>query len=198
VGKVMVGVIMFFGYMRCLPHILIIKTHRKGGVIKLDIKHWLAVQNKSLPLIKGFVHLMVSYPEFRNLFYYRIGGYATFIHFLYRKKPSLYLSTSQIGSGLYIQHGDASIIAAKSIGKNCWINQGVTVGYTKSGKTPFIGDRVTINAGAKVLGGIRIGNDVVIGANAVVVKDVPDNCTVVGVPAYIVKRDGIKVREELK
>jgi serine acetyltransferase len=62
---------------------------------------------------------------------------------------------------------------------------------------PVIGSNVAIYAGAKVLGNITIGDNVNIGANAVVVKDVPDNCTVVSVPAYIVKRNGIKVREEL-
>jgi serine O-acetyltransferase len=123
--------------------------------------------------------------------------YATFINFLCRKKSSLYLSTRQIGSGLYIQHGDSSIIAAKKIGGNCWINQGVTIGYTSKGESPEIGNQVTINAGAKVLGPIKVGNNVVIGANAVVVKNVPDNCTVVGVPAYIIKRNGNKVRENL-
>jgi serine O-acetyltransferase len=60
-----------------------------------------------------------------------------------------------------------------------------------------IGDNVRIGAGAKVLGGITLGDNVSVGANAVVVKDVPPNCVVVGVPAYIVKRDGKRVRESL-
>lgn len=64
------------------------------------------------------------------------------------------------------------------VGKNAVIWQQVTIG-SSGGGTPWIGDNCQIGAGAKVLGGIRIGNNVTIGANAVVTKDVPDNCTVV-------------------
>lgn len=188
---------LFLGYFRCFPHILIFRYHQNNDLIALDIKRWLFVLNKDFKLVKGFVFLMVSYQEFRNLYYKRIGIYATFVNFLCRKKSGLYLSTPQIGPGLYIQHGDASIIAAKIIGENCWINQQVTVGYTQVGKAPVIGNYVTINAGAKVLGDISIGDNVIIGANAVVTKNVPSNCTVVGVPAYIIKQDGKKVKQSL-
>lgn len=163
----------------------------------LDIERWLSVLDRKLQPVSGFAFLMLHYPEFRNLFYYRIGGFAPIINLLCRKKAGLYLSTRKIGAGLFIQHGDATIVAAKQIGVNCWINQCVTIGYATRQGAPTIGDQVTINAGAKVLGDIKIGNNVVIGANAVVVKNVPDNCTVVGVPAYIIKRDGRKVREDL-
>lgn len=82
------------------------------------------------------------------------------------------------------------------MGKDCVIYQQVTIGYNYIGK-PTIGDNVEISAGVKIIGDITIGNNVKIGANAVVVKNVPDNCTVVGVPAYIVKRNGIRTKEEL-
>ena len=110
---------------------------------------------------------------------------------------SLYILTNDIGPGLFIQYGFATVIAAKSIGRNCWINQQVTVGYTTSTDTPVIGDHVTINAGAKIIGNLKMGDHSIAGANAVVVKDVPNNCTVVGVPAYIIKRDGVKVKENI-
>lgn len=73
------------------------------------------------------------------------------------------------------------------MGKNCTIFQQTTIGATEKG-TPTLGDNVTIYCGAKVLGNISIGNNVVIGANAVVVKDVPDNVVVAGVPAKIIRR----------
>jgi serine O-acetyltransferase len=110
---------------------------------------------------------------------------------------TLFINCQDIGAGFYIQHGFSTIITAKSIGKDCWINQQVTVGYNGKNNFPTIGDNVVIRAGAKVVGKITIGNNVKIGANAVVVKDVPENCTVVGVPAYIVKKNGIKTKEEL-
>jgi serine O-acetyltransferase len=106
---------------------------------------------------------------------------------------TLFISTKDIGEGLFIQHGFATIIAAKSVGKNCWINQQVTIGFSNVTDCPVIGDNVTINAGAKIIGKVTMGNNSTAGANAVVVKDVPENCTVVGVPAYIVRRNGIKV-----
>lgn len=110
---------------------------------------------------------------------------------------TLFITTDSIGEGLFIQHGFATVIAARSIGKNCWINQQVTIGFSNESDCPVLKDNVTVNAGAKVIGGITIGNNSQIGANAVVVKNVPDNCVVVGIPAYIIKRNGVKVREEL-
>lgn len=87
---------------------------------------------------------------------------------------------------MYIQHGFATIVTAESIGNNVWINQQVTIGYNGA-SAPMIGDNVVIYAGAKIIGGVHIGNNVTVGANAVVTKDIPDNCVVAGVPARIIK-----------
>lgn len=98
---------------------------------------------------------------------------------------------------VYIQHGYGTIISAKSIGTDCWINQLVTIGHSNVGKNPIIGNNVQIGTGAIVIGDITIGNNVLIGAGSVVVKSVPDNCTVVGNPARIIKKNGIKLNEIL-
>ena len=140
---------------------------------------------------------MTFYPEYRSLFYYRLGVVGRRISFLCRPMPTLYINTKQIGPGLFIQHGFSTIISARKIGKNCWINQQVTIGYSNATDCPTIGDNVVINAGAKVIGDVKIGDNSIVGANAVVVKNVPENCTVVGVPAYIVRRNGIKTSEPL-
>lgn len=95
-------------------------------------------------------------------------------------------SGGDIAGGLYIAHPVGTVVVGK-IGKNCSIIASVTIGMRNDGKFPDIGDNVFIGAGARVLGGIHIGNDVVIGANAVVIKDVPDGATVVGIPARITK-----------
>jgi len=89
------------------------------------------------------------------------------------------------------------VIIMADIGENCWINQQVTIGYKDKTGRPNIGNNVRITAGAKVFGNIDIGDNVVIGANAVVTKNVPPNCVVVGIPAYIIKKDGERVRQEL-
>ncbi len=116
----------------------------------------------------------------------------------YKEHPMLIIRKScTIGRGAFIQHGFGSVING-TIGDNCWINQQVTIGFNAdSGCRPILGNNVRIAAGAKVLGGITVHDNVIIGANAVVVKDVLPNCVVVGVPAYIVRRNGVRVNEKL-
>jgi serine O-acetyltransferase len=190
-------IILVISSIRLIPHLAILALHKNNQTIKYEIARWLLLNRTSAGTYWGFIHLMTFYPEFRNLFYYRIGPFKHFINFLCPKMNTLFINTADIQPGLFIQHGFATIIAAKSVGRDCWINQQVTIGFSNENDAPDIGNNVSINAGAKVIGGITIGNNSTIGANAVVVKNVPDNCTVVGVPASIIKRDGIKVRENL-
>lgn len=98
---------------------------------------------------------------------------------------------TKVGRRLMIEHFGCIIISGDTvIGDDVVIRQGVTIGLRTTGQrgAPVIGDRVDIGAGAKILGNIRIGNDAVIGANAVVLCDVPDGCLAVGVPAVIKTR----------
>lgn len=99
-------------------------------------------------------------------------------------------ASCKIGEGTKFGYGGIGIVihARTIIGKNCLIGQGVTIGG-KDGwyEVPVIGDNVHINGGAKIIGPIRIGNNVEIGANCVVVKDVPSNCVVAGIPARILR-----------
>ncbi|MFC1237551.1 serine O-acetyltransferase [Vibrio sp. F74] len=98
----------------------------------------------------------------------------------------------KIESGLFFPHTVGSVIGARKIGCNCTIFQGVTIGAKEldfsnsKEKRPSIGDDVIIGAGAKILGNIHIGNNVTIGANSVVTKSIPDDCTVVGNPSRII------------
>lgn len=95
---------------------------------------------------------------------------------------------TDIGEGLVIFHYNCIVVnEGAKIGKNFTLRHGVTVGDV-NGKTPVIGDNVTVGAGAKIIGGIKVGNNVIVGANTVVNKDVPDNCVVAGIPAKIIKR----------
>ncbi|WP_374602228.1 serine O-acetyltransferase [Arenimonas sp.] len=137
--------------------------------------------------------------EFRSVFFYRVGSERTasrILHRLYPPLPSLHLGMRSCGPGLYIEHGFATIVTDVAMGKNCWINQQVTIGTTDKG-SPTIGDNVRVCAGAIVVGPVSIGNGVTVGAGAVVAKSVPDDCVVVGNPAYILKRNGLRVNEKL-
>ena len=95
--------------------------------------------------------------------------------------------TPHYGHSLFIQHGFATIIYAKSIGHHFFVNQQVTIGFGGDGN-PTIGNNVSVRAGAKIIGNVTIGDDVIIGANAVVIKDVPSHSVVVGVPGRIIKK----------
>mgnify|MGYP001611871808 CR=1 FL=1 len=108
---------------------------------------------------------------------------------------------AEIGEGLFIDHGMGVVIGETSVvGKNVTLYQGVTLGGTgkeKGKRHPNIADNVVIGTGAKILGNITIGENSYIGANAVVVKDVPPDSTVVGVPGRITKQDGKKMETTL-
>jgi serine O-acetyltransferase len=104
---------------------------------------------------------------------------------------------AEIGEGLFIDHGMGVVIGETTVvGNNVTLYQGVTLGGTgkeKGKRHPNIGDNVVIGTGAKILGNITIGANSYIGANAVVLKDVPPNATVVGVPGRITKQEGRKI-----
>ena len=151
-----------------------------------DLKQWTRWQH--LPCnLWGFSYLMGSMPEFRSVFYKRARLLGILSRWWLPGKTNLEISTNEIGGGLIIQHGFSTIISAEKIGRNCKVYQQVTIGYSHELRAPVIGDNVEVCCGAKVIGGITIGDNVLIGANAVVVKDVPSNSVVAGVPARIIK-----------
>ena len=104
-----------------------------------------------------------------------------------------------IGKNFFIDHGSGVVIGETTeIGDNCTVYQGVTLGGTgkETGKRhPTLGNNVMVGAGARVLGPFKVGDNSKIAANAVVLSEVPPNCTAVGVPARIVRRDGVRVND---
>lgn len=170
-----------------IPDILIVFDAK----LDMDLKRWKEIHEMQCSDREAMAQLLWYYKEFRNLVIYRQNAYPLrrrVFSLFYPPLESLFLDTPQIGGGLYIQHGFATMVAAKSIGENCWINQQVTIGYNGQGEPPIIGDWVMITCGAKVLGDIQIGNHVTVAANAVVINSVQDNCTVGGVPAKVIKQ----------
>ena len=159
------------------------------------------------PAARNWLEVLVCYPGLQALFFHR------FAHLLYKVGipffPRLISHLArfftgveihpgaQIGRGVFIDHGMGVVIGETAIiGDYSLIYQGVTLGGTgkETGKRhPSLGENVVVGGGAKVLGNIQIGNNVRIGAGSVVLRDVPSNCTVVGIPGRVVYRSGVKV-----
>ncbi|MDP8253504.1 MAG: serine O-acetyltransferase EpsC [Candidatus Kaelpia aquatica] len=159
------------------------------------------------PAARSSIAIIILYPGLHALIVHRLSHYlygfkVPFIPRLISQLARLLTGIeihpgAEIDDGLFIDHGMGVVIGETSmIGKNVTLYQGVTLGGTgkeRGKRHPTIGDNVVIGSGAKVLGNIRIGDNVQIGSNAVVIKDVPDDSTVVGVPGRMVKREGIKM-----
>lgn len=159
------------------------------------------------PAARSFLEVLLTYSGLHALVFHKISSFL-----LKARIPLLPRWVSQlgrfftgieihpgakIGNGFFIDHGMGVVIGETTIiGDNVTIYQGVTLGGTgkeKGKRHPTIGNNVVIGAGAKVLGNIEIGDNSYIGSNAVVIKDVPANSTVVGVPGRITKQDGKKI-----
>lgn len=156
--------------------------------------------SKKDPAARNVLEVILLYQGFHILVLYRIS------HFLYKHKCFLLARIisqigrfltgieihpgAKIGRRLFIDHGMGIVIGETStIGNNCTIYHGVTLGGTgkeKYKRHPDIGNNVVIGCGAKVLGPIKIGDNVKIGANAVVLNNVEDNATIVGIPGKVV------------
>lgn len=180
-----------------VSHLICYSFTKSRKMIDADAERHSFVVKKTDKKILRVAYLLIFQKEFRNLFYYRLGRWSVFLRYL-PKRSTLYINVpyGKIGGGLVIQHGFSTIITAESIGKNCWINQQVTIGYNDSktygyGK-PVIGDYVRISAGAKVIGPIKIGNNSTVGCNAVISKSLPENTVVVPSPMRIIREDGAK------
>jgi serine O-acetyltransferase len=155
----------------------------------------------------GPIQLLATWPGIQALLAYRVAhalqqagvpALPRVIAFAARAATGIEIHPAAcIGQGLFIDHGSGVVIGeTASIGNDVTLYQGVTLGGTgfSTGKRhPTVEDNVTIGSGAKLLGPITIGHGAKIGANSVVVSDVPENATVVGVPGHPVRVDGKRV-----
>jgi len=159
------------------------------------------------PAARGFLEVLLLYQGLHAVINYRIAHFFYKIKFYFLARLLSEIGrhftgieihpAALIGKGLFIDHGMGVVIGETAIiGDNVTLYQGVTLGGTgkeKGKRHPTIGNNVVIGTGAKVLGNITLGDNSYVGANAVVIKDVPPNSTVVGVPGRITKQDGKKM-----
>lgn len=163
------------------------------------------------PAARSYLEVILTYSGLHAIWFHRIA------HWLYKKKLFFFARAlsqfsrfltgieihpgAKIGRRLFIDHGMGVVIGETcEIGNNVTIYQGVTLGGTgkeKGKRHPTLKDNVLVATGAKVLGSITIGENSKIGAGSVVLKDVPPNATVVGIPGRVVVQDGVKIKKDL-
>ena len=169
----------------------------------------LAIIRERDPAARGPLEILLCYPGFQAVTLHRLS------HRLWHSKLPLKLAArllsqvgrgltgieihpgARIGAGVFIDHGMGVVIGETAeVGDRCLLYQGVTLGGTgkESGKRhPTLANNVVIGAGAKVLGAIEVGANTRVGAGSVVVRNVEDNCTVVGIPGRVIHQSGVRI-----
>ena len=159
------------------------------------------------PAARNWLEVLFCYPGLQAIILYRFAHWLDKLNILFLPRLISHFArfftgieihpAAQIGVGVFIDHGMGVVIGETAkIGDYSLIYQGVTLGGTGKGsgkRHPTIGKNVVIGAGAKVLGNLNIGDNVRIGAGSVLLRDVPSDCTVVGIPGKIVYQSGVRV-----
>lgn len=165
------------------------------------------------PAARNRINVILNYPGVHAVFFFRINHFLWNIHL---KILARFLSQiarfftgieihpgATIGKRFFIDHGMGVVIGETTIiGDDCILYQGVTLGGVGTGehkvkRHPTLQNNVMIFAGAKIIGDVTVGENSIVGASSVVLKDVPPNCTVIGIPGRIVKENGQRVDEKL-
>lgn len=165
------------------------------------------------PAARNRFNVILNYPGVHAMFFHRINHFLWNIHLKilarFLSQVARFLTGieihpgAQIGKRFFVDHGMGVVIGETTIiGDDCILYQGVTLGGVGTGeykvkRHPTLKNNVMISAGAKIIGDVTIGDNSIVGASSVVLKDVPPNCTVVGVPGRIVKENGVRVDKEL-
>jgi serine O-acetyltransferase len=174
------------------------------SLVKADLFRYTGKVNLSV----FFIQMMIN-PGFKYTFWMRTCNYLSRHRFLkilffipsrlvldhYQYKYGISISyRTVIGSGIYISHFGGIVINSNAVlGKNCNLSHEVTIGQANRGRKkgcPILGDNIFIGPGAKIIGNVRIGNNVAIGSNCVVTKDIEDNAVVVGIPGQVISDQG--------
>lgn len=171
------------------PHFLIYELGGAKKTICCDLKRYRNQVTLNLPVIVFLLFLLHNNRYFRTIFYHRIGPIAAMLLGWYRPGDRYFLisTTTKIGEGFLCAHPYSTIINAESIGKNFSCLHCTTFGYGSNNSRPIVGDNVSFGASVTVIGGVHIGNNVIIGAGSVVVKDIPDNCVAAGNPCKVIR-----------
>lgn len=189
----MLRIKLCFAYIFLIVHIVAYKRSNSKDLIDMDVDYWCRrknIQYKSKTI--RLIYLLKFCPQFRNLFYFRCRSIWNIIQRMCPKDPTIIIADDMneiCGGGIYFEHAGCTHIACRSMGIGCTFRQLTTIGV-KSEKRheekPIIGNHVDFGANCTCIGAITIGDNAVIGAGAVVVKDVPKRGIVAGNPARVI------------
>ena len=182
-----------------MPHLMyyLFADGKTKKLIEEDVDE----MNRRCKINENLAFFLIFKKPYRNMFYSRVGKRSgRVLSFCLPSYENFTISCNSIGGAAFVlNHPYATIINAKSIGRNFTICQLTTIGNKVHGRNdlvPVIGNNVSLGANVNIMGDIKIGNNVIVGAGSVVVKDVPDNCVVGGIPAKILKyRESVEKKD---
>lgn len=178
-------------YLIAIPHLL--TYYLLTNEVKKDILEDIKEMNRRNGMKKGLAYYLVHQKPYRNLYYYRIKSFSKVLKYILPPYVHFYITNNveKIGGGAYVlNHPYGTIINCKEIGTYFTVCQLTTIGNGLHGRNdlvPTIGNHVSLGANVNIIGKVTIGDNVIVGAGSVVVKDVPENSVAVGNPARIIK-----------
>lgn len=185
------NIIFHINWLRYLPVYWVAKLCPTHDIINQERDQWIVrVLNRQdgKQTLRDSLYLL-TLPEYRTTLYWRMKGWRHLVQWLAQPEHTLAIHCWDVSPGLVIWHGHSTRIGAEHIGSNCQIWHNVTIGrkHPHQGTLPTIGNDVRICTGAIIIGDIHIGDGAIVGAGAIVTKDVPARAVVAGNPARVIR-----------
>jgi serine O-acetyltransferase len=202
----LIHIIIKLSYIRLLPHLVcyLLLNNKIKEVLKKDAERYYEYysSNTSYPIL--FLRILNNFKEFRNIFYHRVSpSVKTYLSLFASPESNLHMTPypkmKVAPGGILFQHPFSTIINANYIGEGCVFRHNTTLGNVNEDldSVPTLLGNVNVGASCIIVGKITIGKNVIIGAGTVLTKDVPENSVVVGNPARIIKKDGVRCNIKL-